>query len=242
MKKTIFMCGPFSSRSGYGNHARDIFRALHMLDKYELKIMDVPWGACPRNELNGDDPLFEEITKSIVKPGPKGIQLSAQPDIYIDIRIPNEFQKIGKLNIGITAGVETNIVSPAFVEGCNKMDCTIVTSEHSKEGFIRAVYDKLQQLPDGQQQKVGEIKLEKAMEVLFEGLETDKFYSKKSSEIKTDVNSTISSIKESFCYLMVGQWCKGNYGEDRKDIARGIKIFLETFANRPSAPALIDDK
>ena len=239
MKKVILMCGPLSSRSGYGNHMRDIFKAIHRLDKYDIKVMDTPWGQCPRNALSGNEKIFDVMRDSIMKPGPKGYELPEQPDIYIDVRIPNEFQTIGKVNIGFTAGVETTIVSPAFIDGCNKMDCTIVTSEHSKGGFTKAVYDKLQQMPNGQQQKVGTIKLEKPIEVLFEGLETDKFYSKKSSEIKTDIKKTLDNIKENFCYLMVGQWCKGNYGEDRKDIARGIKIFLETFANRPSMPGLI---
>jgi hypothetical protein len=241
MKQMILICGPISSRSGYGDHARDIFKAIHSLDKYDIKIMDVPWGNCPRNALKGEDKsgLFSEMEKAMIKPGPKGFQLPQQPDVYIDVRIPNEFQKIGKINIGVTAGVETTVVSPAFLEGCNKMDCTIVVSEHSKAGFVNAIYDKLAQQPDGSQQKVGQHKLEKPIEVLFEGLSKDKFYSKKSTEIKTDIKKTINDIKESFCYLMVGQWCKGNYGEDRKDIARGIKIFLETFANRPSPPALI---
>tara|TARA_Y100001938_G_scaffold141966_1_gene212511 strand:+ start:254 stop:1609 length:1356 start_codon:yes stop_codon:yes gene_type:complete len=234
MKKLIFICGPLTSRSGYGNHTRDIFKALDSLDKYEIKVMDVPWGACPRNAK-----LNDNMTNAMMKPGPKGFELDRQPDIYIDIRIPNEFQKVGKINIGITAGVETTIVSPAFLEGCNKMDCTIVTSEHSKSGFVNAVYDKLQQMPDGQQQKVGQHKLESAMEVLFEGLEKDKFYSKKSSELDVELKNTLDNITESFCYLMVGQWCKGGFGEDRKDIPRAIKIFLETFANRPSPPALI---
>ena len=239
MKKLILICGPLSSRSGYGNHTRDIFKALYSLSKYEIKVMDVPWGACPRNALKNDSELAKVMSESIIFPGPKGIELPKQPDVYIDVRIPNEFQQIGKINIGITAGVETNIVSPAFIQGCNKMDCTIVTSEHSKEGFTNAVYDKLQQLPNGQQQKVGSIKLEKAMEVLFEGLEKHKFYSKKTSDIKTNIKSTLDDIKENFCFLMVGQWCKGGFGEDRKDIARGIKIFLETFANRTTLPALV---
>ena len=39
--------------------------------------------------------------------------------------------------------------------------------------------------------------------------------------------------------MHVGQWCKGNFGEDRKDIGRLIKVFLETFVNREKQPALI---
>ena len=46
-------------------------------------------------------------------------------------------------------------------------------------------------------------------------------------------------VPEKFAYLFVGLWGKGNYGEDRKDIGRLIKVFCETFANKKKQPALI---
>ena len=239
MKKLILMCGPFSSRSGYGNHARDIYRSLYEMGKYDIKCLDVRWGDCPRNALDRPNKFNDSLKDSIVISGPQGIQLERQPDIYIDVRIPNEFQQIGKVNIGITAGVETSAVSSAWLEGCNKMDMVITVSEHSKSGFINAKYDKIQQLPNGQQQKLGELKLEKPIEVLFEGLDVNEFYPMKTSEMKTSISKKLDDIEESFCYLLVGQWCKGNYGEDRKDIPRAIKVFYETFANKTSPPALI---
>ena len=49
MKKLILICGPLTSRSGYGNHTRDIFKAIHSLAKYDIKVMDVPWGNCQSN-------------------------------------------------------------------------------------------------------------------------------------------------------------------------------------------------
>ena len=112
--------------------------------------------------------------------------LPKQPDIYVDIRIPNEFQQPGKFNIGITAGIETNVVSSEWVNGCNKMDLVIVPSEHSKQGFLTSKYDKLQQSPDGKQQKVGELKLEKPIEVLFEGADEDVYKPLTKDEIGTD--------------------------------------------------------
>ena len=46
-------------------------------------------------------------------------------------------------------------------------------------------------------------------------------------------------IDESFVFLHVGQWGKGKYGEDRKNIAVMIKCFLQAFVNQPSSPALL---
>ena len=228
MKKLMLICAPVTSRSGYGDHARDLVRSFIKHDKYEIKIFDVNWGETPR------DALDNESDKNIIDcilPEPK---MDKQPDIYVDIRIPNEFQTFGKFNIGITAGIETTAVSSKWVDCCNKMDLVIVPSEHSKDGFVRALYEKMQQLPDGKQQKVGELKLEKPIEVLFEGVDDDIFKPLENSSL-----DLVDNMKEDFAFLHVGLWGKGGYGEDRKDIAKLVKVFYESFANKKEKPALI---
>ena len=231
MKKLMLICAPVTSRSGYGDHARDLVRSFIKHNKYDVKIIDVPWGDCPRNALNKDNENDNRILNNILPMPP---QLDRQPDVYVDIRIPNEFQQHGKFNIGITAGIETTAVSNAWIEGCNRMDLIIVPSEHSKQGFASALYEKMQNLPDGQQQKVGELKLEKPIEVLFEGADGDVY--KPIEDVNLDL---VDDIKENFCFLHVGQWTKGGYGEDRKDIAKLVKVFYESFANKKEQPALL---
>jgi len=228
MKKMMLICAPVSSRSGYGDHARDLVQSFINHNKYDIKIYDVNWGETPRDALNKKKD--EQIIKRILKE-PK---VSRQPDVYVDIRIPNEFQTHGKVNIGITAGIETTAVSNAWIEGCNKMDLIIVPSEHSKEGFVKALYEKLQTLPDGKQQKIGELKLEKPIEVLFEGADNEIYKSIDNSSL-----DLVDDIKENFVFLHVGLWGKGGYGEDRKDIAKLVKVFYESFANKKEQPALI---
>ncbi len=228
MKKLMLICAPVTSRSGYGDHARDLVRSFIKHDKYEIKIFDVNWGETPRDAL--DNELDKNIIDCIL-PEPK---MDKQPDIYVDIRIPNEFQTFGKFNIGITAGIETTAVSSKWVDCCNKMDLVIVPSEHSKDGFVRALYEKMQQLPDGKQQKVGELKLEKPIEVLFEGVDDDIFKPLENSSL-----DLVDNMKEDFAFLHVGLWGKGGYGEDRKDIAKLVKVFYESFANKKEKPALI---
>ena len=236
MKKLMLICAPITSRSGYGAHARDLVWSFLQHDKYEIKILDVRWGDCPRNALDENNTRDKQLLDCIL-PEPR---LDNQPDIYVDIRIPNEFETHGKFNIGITAGVETNAVSGKWIECCNKMDLVIVPSEHSKAGFVNSVYDAVQQAPDGSQQKVGELKLEKPIEVLFEGADEEIYKSLNRNEIDTAVYDLIENVvPEKFAFLFVGQWAKGGYGEDRKDIAKLIKIFYETFANQKKQPALI---
>ena len=81
MKKIMLICAPVSSRSGYGDHARDLVRAFLKLNKFEVKIIDVNWGETPRNALDS------ELDKNIIDcllPEPK---MDRQPDVYVDIRI-----------------------------------------------------------------------------------------------------------------------------------------------------------
>ena len=230
MKKLMLICAPASSRSGYGDHARDLIRAFLIQDKYNVKIIDVPWGETPRDALDKNNKNDIKIMNCIL-PTPN---LDRQPDVYVDIRIPNEFQQWGKINIGITAGIETTAVSNNWIESCNKMDLILVPSEHSKDGFVKALYEKMQQLPNGEQQKVGELKLEKPIEALFEGVDENIFKPLDNSSL-----DLVDNIKESFCFLHVGLWGQGGYGEDRKDIAKLVKIFYESFANKKEQPALI---
>ena len=83
-------------------------------------------------------------------------------------------------------------------------------------------------------QKVGELKLEKPIEVLFEGVDENVF-----KPIDDSSLDLVDDIKEDFAFLHVGLWGKGGYGEDRKDISKLIKIFYESFANKKKQPALV---
>ena len=237
MKKTVLMCGPFSSRSGYGDHARSIFYAMNNSNKYDIHLLDVRWGDTPRNFLK---PEKNKDHKAIDKRILNELALPNQPDIYIDIRIPNEFETFGKFNIGITAGIETNAVSQAWIESVNRVDLVIVPSEHSKSGFVNTIYDKFEQTPDNEQRKIGELKATSPIEVIFEGADDSTYRPLSVKEVdKKILNLINSTVKEKFAFLSVGQWVKGDFGEDRKDIGKTIKIFYETFSNLKNKPALI---
>ena len=235
MKKSVMMCAPFNTRSGYGDHARSIYYSIMDRDDLDVKCIDVKWGTTPRNHLNPEVPRHKKLLDSFISAG----NVKVQPDVYIDIRIPNEFQNPGKFNIGVTAGVETDVVSAEFLMGCNKMNLIIVPSNFTAETFKRCHYDKNQEV-DGEQQKVGQVELERPIEVLFEGVDTDIYRPLNSSEIKSDFTDELNNLlKEDFVYLHVGQLTRGKYGEDRKNIPLMIKCFLQAFTNNPNPPALL---
>ena len=99
------MQGPFNTRSGYGDHARSIFYALYNTEKYDIKVIDVRWGDTPRNYLQKDIPIHKSLLDAFLQEP----TLDRQPEIYIDIRIPNEFETIGKFNIIFTFSCNVNL-------------------------------------------------------------------------------------------------------------------------------------
>ena len=233
-KPVMLIAAPVATRSGYGNHSRDLIESLIEMDKWDIKIASLRWGDCSMDALDDNNPVHKKIKNCFI--GPNN-QINQQPDINIDIRVPNEFQQVGKFNIGITAGMETTLVSPEWIEGCNRMDLIIVPSEHSKKTFLESKWDKMQDLPNGQKQKVGEMKIEKPIEVLFEG--ADELIYKKTKDIPETIKSTLDNIEPDFNFLYVGHWLKGEIGQDRKDTSMLVKVFLETFKNKQNPPGLI---
>lgn len=230
------MVAPFNTRSGYGDHARSIFYSIMDRDDLDIKCLDVKWGSTPRNHLRPEVSRHKKLLDSFISDG----TLKEKPDVLIDIRIPNEFNNGGKFNIGITAGVETDVVSPEFLAGMNQMDLNLVPSTFTANTFKKCTYDQMTDGPDGKKQKTGEINLQKPISVLFEGVDTDIYKPLSAQEIKSDFTDEFNSlVKENFAYLHVGQWTKGGYGEDRKNIPLMVKCFLQSFANQPNSPALV---
>jgi len=226
---------PMWTRSGYGDLGLALAKSLLRYDKYDLLLVPTRWGGCSRKYLAEDitDPVEQELFKKVIRQ-----PVNKQPEVFIQCSIPNEFQSPAKYNIGITAGIETTISKPDWVEGLNRMNSNLVTSNHSKKVFEDASYqkadEKTKQVIPGQ-----DLKSLKPMEVLFWGADTSIYGKDKSFEPKVEME--LEGIQEDFNFLFVGQWTGGGLFNDRKDIGNLIKTFLSTFANmgvKPK-PALI---
>jgi len=226
MNKPLFIISSaFDTYSGYGARSRDLIKAIVETDKYEVKLLSQRWGNTPFGFCE-DNKEWEFLNKLVLPNN----QLPKQPEIWMQISVPNEFQPVGKYNIGCTAGIETTICPPDFVEGANRMDLTLVSSEHAKKVFQDSKYEKRNQQTN---QLEGVVELNKPMEVLFEGANLDTY-----KVIDTPCSLDIQ-VKESFAYLFVGHWIQGDLGEDRKNVGLLIKAFYETFKNKSNKPALI---
>jgi len=222
-KPTLAVSAPVDTYSGYGARARDFVQSIIDLDKYDVKILGQRWGNTRFGYLkdHGNTSLSSRLIPN----------LTQQPDIWIQITVPNEFQKVGKYNIGVTAGIETTLCDPSWIQGCNNMDLVLVSAQHAKTVFEESKYN-MQDNNTGQ--ITGTVELKTKVEVLFEGADIEKY-----TPLAWPVKLDLKDIPEMFCFLTIGHWLPGILGEDRKNIGYTIKAFLETFKNKKDAPALI---
>ena len=230
MSKPRFVIScPFDTYSGYGARSRDIVKAIIELDKYEVQLLpqkwgDTSWGFCSNHKK------WKFLSNHVAPPNWN----QTKPDIWMQITIPNEFQPVGKYNIGLTAGIEATGCKPEWVEGLNRMDINWVSSNFAKGVFEAMNFEKKDQRTN---QVVGMLKLEKPIHVIFEGVDLTMYKSILPKEIK---NINLDEIKENFAFLFVGHWMNGDFGHDRKNVGVLIRSFFDAFKNKQgSKPALI---
>lgn len=231
-KKRVVFQAPIYTQSGYGHRARDLAKCLLSYEDFVVYFIPTDWGGTPWTGVDNESEFGREVKKRIV------LNLDFKPDIYIQHTIPNEFQSIGNYNIGITAGIETDMCAPSWVEGINRMDVVIGSTNHSlmalKNSSFNAVDKRTGQI-------VNQLRAKDTLgfRVLLEAVDTTPY-----NKVKTPVASVaefLDEIPQDFAFLFVGQWMHGDAFQDRKDVAGLIKTFVTTFAKQPRSkqPALI---
>jgi glycosyltransferase involved in cell wall biosynthesis len=226
-KPLLVYQAPVFTRSGYGDHARDILRSLFELDRYDIKIVPTRWGNTPQNQADPTTEFGQKMLSNVAT------RVDRKPDIFIQMSVANEFEPKGNFNIGITAGVETTVLPKEFLDGGNKMDLIIVPSQ-----FTKSLFDKTQFQEQDKQTKqiIKTFKSEKPCEVLFEGVNKELYENPQFTEV-----DVLDGIESDFNFLFVGHWLKGAIGHDRKDVGMVIKTFSTVFKYLPKdkRPGLI---
>ena len=209
MKKVILR-GPILSRSGYGEHTRFFFRALYSFPElYDVYVLPTGWGQS--NWTHESTEENKAIMSCIHKTNETQLaNPAAFFDISLQVLIPPEWQSIAKYNIGVTAAVETNKASGAWVESCNKMDRIFVTSEHAKNSLCSPTYT----LVDEHNNPRGELSCTTPVDVIsypFRDL-------KKDTAMYKNLN-----LETEFNFLTVAQF------GPRKNLKNTLQWFLEEF-------------
>jgi len=198
--KKVLLRAPLLSYSGYGTHARQIFRWLKTVPGIKLNVQVLAWGITPWM-INPDHEggLVREIMECTVP------AINEKFDTSIQLQLPNEWDpSIGKVNVGMSAIVETDRCNPKWVQCCNRMDHVVVPSSHAKDAIEASgtVTVPLSVIPEA-------------------------FYDEITSE---DLHSLDLDFDTDFNFLLIGQMTGNNPENDRKNIFYAIKWLCEAFA------------
>ena len=211
MKNEYFVVyeAPIHSLSGYGCNSREIANYLIEIFEDNLLIVETHWGHNQSYSETGDSVYSKYINKQVKEEIPI--------ELFIQVSLPNEFKKVGRKNIGITALVESTLCSTEFVEGCNTMDLVILPSEFSKQVLENSA-------------KKHNIKLTCKLKVINQTTITN----------KTDNTLNLDFIDNDFCFLFNGKWdTETSQKNERKNVESLLRSFISAFYDKDEQPALV---
>ena len=210
MRKKIYVKAPVLSQSGYGEQSRFALRALRSReDLFDIYIAPIPWGKT--GWIWQQDEFRDWMDERIKITSQMTQQKQLQPDMSLQITIPNEFEKICAVNYGFTAGIETDRVSPQWLQKGNDMDKILVVSNHAKQTYENTVVQ-------AQNQQTGEVfpyKLEKEISVVAQSTPRTEPQPIDNLELDYDFN-----------FLMVTQV------SPRKNFGNALKWWIEEFIDQ----------
>jgi hypothetical protein len=203
MKTKILVRAPVLSRSGYGEQSRFALRSLRSReDRFDIYLLNVSWGQTGWSWEDNEERKWIDtlIEKTVNYDGPY--------DVSLQVTIPNEWQKLAPINIGYTAGIETDRVAPEWLMKGNEMDKIIVTSTFAKQGFQETGYT----MSDREGNEVpGKLVCDTPIEVVGYPV---KYY---------DPDPVELDLTTQFNFLAVAQW------SIRKNVEQLITGFVEEF-------------
>jgi glycosyltransferase involved in cell wall biosynthesis len=211
--RTVIIASPVATQSGYGHHAREIITNFieQRGHEWDIKLVSLPWGHTPFTY-----PISLDINNRIIQ-----LPLQSQPDIWIQVTVPNELQAVGKYNIGVTAGTEGDICPVEWIDNLNAMQLLIVPSNFTKTVFEETAKKHNKPITTN-------------IQVIPEYFDETIYNNNTTNQL-----DILNQIDESFAYLTVGHWLQGQVGEDRKNISGLLHCFFNTYKNQKDSPALI---
>lgn len=211
----VLVRGPALTRTGYGEHCRFVLRALKEIKELDIYLNPVNWGQSSWVWENNEE---RQWIDDIVKKTAIHNQQNGAYDLSIQVTIPNEWERIAPVNIGVTAGIETTKVAPIWLEKCNQMDKIITISEHSKKSLVDTFYEGIDQRTN---QRV-KLQCDKEVDVVH--------YPVKQYDNIPNLNLNLST---KFNFLTVAQW------GPRKNLHNTVEWFVEEFIDNPEVGLVV---
>ena len=214
-RKKVLLRAPLLTNSGYGVHSRQIFEWLESRSDVDLVVECLQWG---RTSWLLEDSLENGLIGRIMNCS-KPFK-SNEIDISFQVQLPDEWdENLGKINIGVTALVETDRCTPAWVEKCNKMDHVIMPSTFTSDVLKRSGI------------------LLTPTTVIPEWFNKNILNKSQNSKILND--ERFNQIKEPFTILMIGTLTSQVPQDDRKNLVNTIKWVCEEFSDNSCVSILL---
>jgi len=198
---------PLLSVSGYGVHSRQIFSYLENSKfNFEIETQVVNWGNT--SWIINPESQGGMIERIMLQSG----KLDSIADISFQVQLPDEWDpNLARVNVGVSAVVESDICNPEWVERCNLMDAVIVPSEHARKCL--AASGSL------------EVPVYIVPEWFFSNIIEEDFSQNTfaNMEFETDFN-----------FLIISQLTGQTPETDRKNIFNTIRWLCETFKDDPN--------
>lgn len=209
MRKKILIVCPAFNQSGYSHNARVLLNALKEIeDDVDLFLLPTQWA---NSSILTEDFENKEWMMYLVHKHQLNLQTTKfKYDVSIQLMIPHEWNVgFADYNIGITALVETDKISPLWIECINKMDKVVTISEFNKNTILSSIYNS----------DTGTLKVNDSSKISLATFPVrDEFLS-----LTTEDSVTNFDFKTDFNYL-----CCAQVGP-RKNVDETLKWFLETF-------------
>lgn len=212
--KTVLLKAPLLTKSGYGVHSRQVARWLFSLsDELDITCELLNWGMTPWiTDTKAHDGLVGRIVQTCGNTKPFY-------DVAISLQLPNEWNPfLAACNIGITAGVETDLCNPEWVNCVNRMQRVVVPSEFARQAFITNP----------------QVKCNTQIDVIPEA-----FMDEARLENLSSIKPPNLELSTDFNFLVVGQITGNNPDNDRKNLFYAVKWLTEVFSGREDVGVVV---
>jgi len=210
----VLVKGPALTRTGYGEHARFVLRALRKVEGIDIYFAPTEWG---QSSWVWEDTEERQWLDSLVGKTAQLQQQNLPIDMSIQVGIPNEWERIAPINIGVTAGIETTKVAPVWLERANMMDEVITVSSHGRNSLIGTEYEGTHKTT-GQQIT---LRCNPNVEVVHYPVKNYK---------KVDLGLSLTT---KFNFLTMAQW------GPRKNVENTVRWFVEEFIDNPDVGLVV---
>tara|TARA_B100000131_G_scaffold318971_1_gene363913 strand:- start:8923 stop:10941 length:2019 start_codon:yes stop_codon:yes gene_type:complete len=214
-RQRVLVKAPILTQSGYGEHGRLVLRALRSQENiFDIYLHALEWG---HTSWHWEDTEERAWIDGLLQKTIHYLHNGGQFDMSLQVTIPGEWEKIAPINIGVTAGIETDLCSAEWLSKTGVVDKIITISEHARDVFLNSLHT----VSDPETGMPVELKCEAPVDIVH-------YPVRQFDPGEIDLNLTTD-----FNFLSIVQW------GPRKNIENMVSWFVDAFKNRENVGLIL---